>query len=139
LTRPIDPKKIDRRIYNKPPVGAGGPRDGLVCRIDEIMPIIDEFIERHRAEHPLPDDVSTHTLTHYGADSAISFMMGLSERGISTRAIRRQSLISFERADRILSAIGQEHAFQDGRVHVIPNPTWSQERWLAWKEEQGCI
>lgn len=126
-------------MSNKPPPHAGGPRDGLVCRVDEIMPIIDAFTAKHRAEHPLPEDDHQTITNQYGADSAISFMMGLAERGFSTRHFRNQKLVSYERAERLLIALGQEHAFHDGRVHVIPNPTWSQERWLAWKEEQGCI
>lgn len=130
---------MDKRKQNKPPLNHGAPRDGLVCHVDEIMPILDRFIERHRAEHPLPEDNNTNTMNEIGADRVIAFMMGLADRGFSTRHFRKQKLVSYERAERLLIALGQEHAFHDGRVHVIPNPLWSQERWLAWKEEQGCI
>jgi hypothetical protein len=141
--------KNERKQTPPPP---GGPKDGLVVRVDEIVPLVQRWIEIHRADHPISNfsestgrDNSASSImvgeyvSSYSAEKVIAQEMGLSENGFDVGHLGRQKYIGYNRADRILSAIGQTHALFDGRVHVIPNPNWSQERWLAWKEEQGCI
>jgi len=126
--------------------------DGLVVRVDEIVPLIERYIEIHRAEHPISNYSETvgrensassimvsEYVSSYRAEAVISHEMGLTENGFDLGHMRKQKYIGYNRADRILSAIGETHALYDGRVHVIPNPNWSQEKWISWKEDQGCI
>ena len=40
-------------------------------------------------------------------------------------------------ADRLVTAMQIPQAMHDGRLTVVPNPTWSQEHWQAWHGERG--
>jgi hypothetical protein len=137
---------------NRKPPPPGGPKDGLVVLSKEIVPLVQRWIEIHRADHPISNysenaarDNSASSImvgdyvSSYGAERVIAQEMGLAENGFEVKNLLRQKYIGYARADRILSAIGETHALYDGRVHVIPNPNWSQEKWISWKEDQGCI
>jgi hypothetical protein len=137
---------------NRKPPSPGGPRDGLVVLAKEIVPLVQRYIEIHRADHPIFNSsensarenrmssvLPSEYVSSYSAERVIAQEMGLSENGFEVKNLLRQKYIGYARADRILSAIGETHALYDGRVHVIPNPNWSQEKWISWKEDQGCI
>jgi len=42
-------------------------------------------------------------------------------------------------ADKLLQAMNLTHLFHNGIINVIPNPRWSQEKYIAYMEERGCI
>jgi len=102
------------------------------------MAVVDTWVNRHEAIHPRRNDDNSDPFDppHFGGYSYISNEVGHS---FNWSAIRRARHMGFSKADEILVAIGEELAFHDGRVRVIPNPVWSQEHWLAWKENQGCV
>jgi hypothetical protein len=38
--------------------------------------------------------------------------------------------------DNILAAIDDTGAIEDGRISLIPNPTWSKSKWKNWSREE---
>jgi hypothetical protein len=58
------------------------------------------------------------------------------------RAILREQTewTSMKVADGLMTAMGEQHLLAlDPALHPRPNPRWTQERWMKWKEEQGCV
>lgn len=45
--------------------------------------------------------------------------------------------VSLRIAERLLINLGLEHYLQDGTLTVVPNPTWSRERWEAYMRVCG--
>jgi hypothetical protein len=41
-------------------------------------------------------------------------------------------------AEALLMAIGKHYLLANGAIPVIPNPRWSQERWIEYMDERGC-
>jgi hypothetical protein len=50
---------------------------------------------------------------------------------------RESKFVTLAVADRLLSTIGQTQAFHDGRITVIPNPGWSNEKYQTWLEAEN--
>lgn len=42
-------------------------------------------------------------------------------------------------AEKVLQAAGLLHLISSGEIPVIPNPVWSQERYMEHMAERGCI
>ena len=65
--------------------------------------------------------------------------------GVNLRVIRqileeKWEWTSLKVADSLLTAMGESHMLEtDPELHPRPNPRWTQERWMEWKENQGCV
>jgi hypothetical protein len=64
---------------------------------------------------------------------------GISIRRVSGMCNGEYEYVDAYRADRVLTAIGLSHMLSNGEIPVVPNPTWSMERYLAYMEKRGCI
>lgn len=133
-------EKRDRRKDNKAPQ-AYGPKDGMVCLADEVAAVINEWKARHDKEHPAEIDVvgGAFSTSQYSAHTYIAERLGHNPKNYNRLVHKGQVYMSFTKAEKLLLAIEEQTAFYDGRVKVIPNPYWPLERWLRWKEEQGCV
>jgi hypothetical protein len=66
------------------------------------------------------------------------------ETGVLPRSLHRiihneSQYTRLTMVDQILTGLGLTHLLYDGTLKVIPNPRWSQERWLEYMEERGCV
>lgn len=118
---------------------ANSHSDGLVVRTEELSEVLRTWIDKHAARFPM-------NLGYKDIEgiSPYAYIIENSYYPICEKRLWRilkceHKHTLFDIADSILSAIDQTHALHDGRIVVIPNPLWSMSKWLAWKEEQGCI
>ena len=87
------------------------------------------------------------TRDEYG-NSTQTLQMGpidwLSEKtGLGIRAIFRitnneTKWTSLSVADKILTAIGSYHKIGTGEIRVVPNPTWTTEKYVEYLRSRGC-
>ena len=49
----------------------------------------------------------------------------------------KQKTVSYGVVDEWLAGLGMPGRLKD--LTAIPNPRWSQERWIKYMEERGCI
>jgi len=64
----------------------------------------------------------------------------LSDRTIRSICMVEYKWCSLGVADKLLTAMGEQHLLeQNPELHPRPNPEWSQDRWMRWKENQGCV
>jgi hypothetical protein len=66
------------------------------------------------------------------------------ETGIGGDVVRKiascdREYVSLTLAEKILMAIDKEYMLVNDEIPVIPNPRWSQEKWVKYMEERGCI
>ena len=116
--------------------------DPLVCRVDEIIPILENWIRKHDAYHPPERSFETrphHGIYQFGAQTYLAHELGLPQDGFNLAHVKRQTYMTLDRADAILTSIGEQSALTDGRVRVIPNQTWSREKWVEYMRERGCM
>lgn len=64
---------------------------------------------------------------------------GLDYRVIYRIVSRETKWTTFRVADLILTAIGSYHKLATGAIPVVPNPQWSNEKYISYLEERGCI
>lgn len=62
----------------------------------------------------------------------------LNKRKINEYMNGRQKFVGVTQADKVLTAIGRQDLLHN-TIHVIPNPHWSIDWWIAYMEERGCI
>jgi hypothetical protein len=77
-------------------------------------------------------------IVQYGARNWLAEESGVSQRRIWGILSGRERWTSLEVADKLLQAVGMPQATWDGTVHVVPNPEWSEDRWLEHMAERGC-
>jgi len=126
-----------------------GNEDGLVVPTVELAAVIRVWITDHEAHHP----PGTQNIPTYKGGQSESIAQGYSglqyisnhlpgdhqERTVWRILHLESKHTSFWLADSLCTIIEEMAAFHDGRITVIPNPNWSQEHWLEWKGQQGCI
>lgn len=64
---------------------------------------------------------------------------GIPIRRVSGYCNNEWPTVGESKAERLLMAIDREYMLVTGEIQVVPNPNWSLEKWMAWREEQGCI
>lgn len=47
--------------------------------------------------------------------------------------------VSVGQAEILMLAIDKHYLLSNGTLHIIPNPTWSLEKWVSYMSDQGCI
>jgi plasmid maintenance system antidote protein VapI len=62
---------------------------------------------------------------------------GIHVRRVSDLINGEFTLVPLSQADKLLQAIDRAD-YLANRLHVIPNPYWSPERWRQYMEERGC-
>lgn len=132
--------------------GKGSASDAQVVRSADIARLMQEWRARYEAERPWQDAKGyphehepVNTLTSFERVERISVVTAwqwlAQETGMSTDSIRKISAarngkyLMFSTADKLLMAMGMPHV----DVEVLQNPVWSQERYQAWREAQGCF
>lgn len=115
--------------------------DAEVVPCADLSPYISKAILEFNAEHDAyprfrePDDI--------GYESIGVFNWMEQETGIPQRTIRRIwrgdfKHTSLDNADKLLHGLGFTYALSNGSVRVVPNPMWSQEKWISFMQERGC-
>ncbi len=113
-----------------------------VVLADDLRPVIERAIEEHRASHPQVHDSYRRngykgTIAEYGAFNWLEEESGINSRSIY-RVLYRNTHVSLRIADALLTAIGRPYLLSNGEIPIIPNPRWSQERWMQYMDERGC-
>lgn len=65
-------------------------------------------------------------------------MTGINARRIYGLMQAEFPYVSLTQADLVLTVIGKSELLSNKTVHVVPNPNWSPEKWLAYMQERGC-
>jgi hypothetical protein len=108
-----------------------GMSDPMVVRTSELKRAIEIWAkDRNFSEDPTEKFEGKIALGRYLEN----------ESGVGVRLIwaimkGESKVTTFVNADKIIAAIERP----DLMPEVIPNPRWSQERWLKYMEERGCI
>jgi hypothetical protein len=108
-----------------------GLRDPMVVRTEELKRSVEIWaVGRNFAKTVQERVEQRHTIGSYLEQ----------ETGIPGRRIRgimnlETKVTTLSIADKIIAAIERP----DLMPEVIPNPRWSQERWVKYMEEHGCI
>lgn len=105
----------------------------------ELLSVVERWVRVESIEHPW----DTYGQAWVGAvrDVITPLQWLAAEAGYTLRSLHRithQEYVGLRAADRILTAIGWQHMLVNGEIHVVPNPSWSQEGWMRWMKERGC-
>jgi len=79
-----------------------------------------------------------HTLSPRKGIPRIAERSGLQDRAVK-RILYEQKWVTVYVVDKILNGLGLEHWINDGTLTIVPNPHWTQEKWIAYMKERGCI
>ena len=118
---------------------SGGNVDALVVRTDELASVLQLWLDKHNGRFPVSDINNRGDGFISGYDYIIDKRPVLYPRLLWRIITLEAKHTNLRIADEVLTAIEETGALQDGRIEVMPNPGWTQEKWLAWKAEQGCI
>jgi hypothetical protein len=132
--------------------------DPLVVRTADLKAVLDRFIKDFKSRH---DGKTEHHKTVYGSSGGsgqigkrdvaysgeftqqsgyatwISEESGISQRRVYGILNLESKVTSLDIADAILQALEMTYVYHSGEVPVIPNPRWSQERWMKWMGTRG--
>lgn len=130
-----------------------GNRDPLSVPTKDLARILQDWIEKHDARFPSEVGDQAASLarepTRYSAGYSKG-AYGFSARnyiceqaGIQLRSLHRvlrceSKFTSLSLADELLTAIERRDAL-DLDLRVVPNPAWSQERWVREMKKRGCV
>ena len=125
-------------------------RDPESVRTEELASVIREWASEHEADDAMFDSPKSRDKRKWektgegmgprmGAVTYISEWSGVPDRRVRSILLGESKFTSLRIADAILTAIRQNGALVDGRVHVVPNPTWSPEKWSDWMASRGCV
>ena len=120
----MEEKRVAVARYN----GTGEPN---VVPGYQLAPVLREWTRRWLADRP------------NGPNGFVGPMQWLAhETGLDLRQVSRITneeivVIGEQQAELLLLAIDREYMLYD-EIQVVPNPNWSLEKWLAWREERGC-
>lgn len=94
--------------------------------------------QEHLSNHNYsPDGHRINTLRPVGPKDWLAQDTGLNRRTIQHIMNDGQKYIGLSVADKILTGLELTHLL--GReITVIPNPSWSLERWQRYMDERGC-
>jgi hypothetical protein len=109
--------KASRRI-------GSGTKDALVVKTNTLSPHVGKWVQRFNKEHG-------------SSPNGYSVWSYFKERGIDHHQVVRVIDCKYEwtslgLADRILQAIERTDLMHT-EIVAVPNPHWTQERWLAWQ------
>jgi predicted lipase len=63
---------------------------------------------------------------------------GMHIRQVSRICNGELKTVQESQAEKLLIAIDESYRFSNGEIQVVPNPNWSNERWIRYMQEQGC-
>lgn len=131
----VDPEIGEVKYHNR--------GESEVVMGDELSKMMKEWIMRWLADRP-------RNITEMGKGSfkgSVEFMGPIDWLGEKTGIhLRRVSglcngefpMVPLTQADALLTAIGRPEALYNGEVRVIPNPGWTNERWIEYMRENGA-
>jgi hypothetical protein len=149
---PYTARKVTATAGEGPSIN--GSNDPLVVSGAVLSAYVEEWLEVWRGDRPINmAEVGTSWSRQQsatisgGGRQPTPYMGGLeyisqhTEPRLATRSIHRaisgeSKWVSFNVADRIVTAMGWEHIWQDG-LRPVPNPGWSRERWARWNALNG--
>jgi hypothetical protein len=137
---------------------SSGASDPIVVLTNELAIVIERWIVEHRAEHGSQShgkgkdgwqvgkriewmhDRPSEAMPETGAVPWLAEWSGVNERAIRRILQRETEHTSLGLADMIIQAMERADIWRNGELHTMPNPRWSQERWVAWyiEERRGC-
>jgi len=119
-------------------------------RTEELAQAIEAWAKEHMAEdgtfdhsgHPKSGQhsrIGDGMVQRMGVTDYLSTWSGIPDRRVRSILRRESKFTSLRVADALLTAAKIPGALTDGRVHVVPNPTWDPERWSEWMASRGCV
>lgn len=81
---------------------------------------------------------------HGGAEFVGPVQWLAAETGLSVRQVSRICngelvTVGHRQAELLLMATDREYLLGNGAIQVVPNQNWSLEKFINWKEQQGCV
>lgn len=107
-----------------------GMNDPMVVRTDDLK----QAIEMWAKGRNFADDVIEHFEQKMSIGEYLANESGVPKRRIWGILNNESKTTSFYMADKIIACIERP----DLMPQVIPNPRWSQERWIAYMQSHGC-
>jgi len=111
----------------------GGKGEAQVVFGSQLSDVLKKWEVEFVAKYP-PDALWGKVM---GPRDWLKEMTGLHVRRIYGLLEGEYRFVSLSQADLLLTVIERSDLLYD-TIHVIPNPNWSPERWLAYMEERGC-
>ena len=119
-------------------------RDYEIVEAEPLGEILRAWIVRYLAARPAKamavttdPDYST-PVAHFGPIQWLSFHTGIHIKRTSEICNSKLEFVTFSEADKLLTAIGEEHHLREGTVEVFPNPHLSREEYERRRAERGC-
>lgn len=121
--------------------GEGAPL--LVVRASELAEAMRPWVERERVKAKDAKAASSHgfrpnPMAHrMGPMKWLSQETGLDESRVSRIYRCAHKFVNLDIAEKLLIAIGEQHAVHDGRIHILPNPAMKRATWRERMKAQG--
>jgi hypothetical protein len=74
-------------------------------------------------------------IERFGGRTYIAQEVGVTDTSVREMMRRTDGFVDLRTADRWLTALGLQHKMQI--LNFVPNPEWSQERWMRWSKKNG--
>lgn len=114
-----------------------GMGDPLVVDARILAEVLKRVVQQHEFENrPEEADKMTSRVRLFSGQQFLQQETGLSEKRVRL-LLTGQGWVTLGTADRVLTALGMTYLLTDGTLPALPNPRWSQERWVAWKNMAG--
>jgi len=110
--------------------------DPLVVVAADLKVILDDYFREEDKKRPKgqTDGFKNRNTSFYGVKQYLADQSGISVSKMYQITEGKIEHTSLKVADALLS--GMERPDLMRHIRVVPNPRWSQEKWLAWK--QSC-
>jgi hypothetical protein len=119
--------------------------DALVVYTADLSKYMIEWREKWLADRPLRR-VSTGANAYgklplfVGPMQYLAQESGMSERSLNRVIACETKVTMYALAERIVLAMNMPGLISPGGpIPVVANPGWSEEKWLAYMEERGCV
>ena len=122
-----------------PPTGRGRrPGEAEVVLTKELGPVLRAWVVRWlRAYPPRANHQEGNGTEFMGPLQWLQQESGVRVRQISRIKNEEQLYASLSHAEALLMAIDREYMLHNGEIHIIPNPSWSQEQYVEYMQERG--
>jgi hypothetical protein len=112
--------------------------------------VLRAYVDQWNRERPPRSEASVLGDRGLGFEAASTYIAEETRRfdreghGLNSRRVRgiianEFKHVSLRQADQVLRAIGKEYMLSNGEIAIFPNPQWSNERWVKYMQERGCV
>jgi hypothetical protein len=108
----------------------------------ELSAVLRKWVTEWLKDRPLPQHLGKRATPEETFMGPIDWLSEKTE--IHIRRVRgivngEFATVPLSDADALLQAIDRPDILAVGEIGVYPNPNWSQERWVEYMRERGCV